>query len=265
MSLNRRGASWKNTRDTAIAILGLTDYLKATHELTPDYSYTVTVNGKVVREGKVDRSNVFTFNRIVDLPAEALKDGDNEVKVSMKGTGALYMAAYAKFFTLEEPITKAGNEVFVTRKYYRQSTKETLLKGYNQDWAELKEGDALKSGDRLRVDVTIDAKNNYEYLLAEDYKPAGLEAVELNSGAGEAIALDKDGRETDSRTPLYEEFRDQKAAFFIDHLKQGKHLLRYELRAEIPGEFHAMPDQLHAMYVPEIRSNSDEATFKVTD
>ncbi len=265
MILNRRGASWKNTRDTAIAILGLADYLKATRELAPEYDYIVTVNGKTVREGKANASNVFSFDRIIDIPAEALRDGNNSVKVTMKGKGALYLAAHTKYFTLEEPITKAGNEIFVTRKFFKQAVKETLMKGYTEDWAPLKDGDSLKSGDRVRVEVQLEAKNNYEYLIAEDYKAAGLEAVSLTSGAGEAITLDKDGRETSTRTPLYQEFRDQKAAFFIAKLKQGKHLIRYELRAEIPGDFHAMPDQAHAMYVPEIRSNSDEMRLKVND
>ena len=265
LTLNRRGASWKNTRDTAIAILGLADYLKATRELAPDYDYAVMLDGKKIREGHVDASNVFTFGRYIDIPADALHDGDNKVKIVLKGRGSLYVSSHAKYFTLEEPITKAGNEIFVTRKYFKKSVAETLMKGYTEDWAELKEGDTVKSGDRIRVDVTLEAKNHYEYLVAEDYKPAGLEAVSLVSGAGEAVMLDSEGRETNDRTPVYQEFRDQKAAFFISKLKQGKHLLRYELRAEIPGEFHAMPNQAHAMYVPEIRTNSDEMRITVSD
>lgn len=265
MTLNRRGASWKNTRDTAIAVLGLADYLKASQELSPDYGYKIMVNGEVVREGRVDASNVFSFNRIIDLPAEKLHDGANRVKIVMTGKGALYASAYAKYFTLEEPITAASNEIAVTRKYFIQSVKPTLMKGYTNDWKLLADGDTIHSGDRVRVEVTLDAKNHYEYLLAEDYKPAGLEAVELKSGEGTAMMLDAKGHETGEATPFYQEFRDQKAAFFIGHLKQGRHLIRYELRAEIPGEFHAMPDQLHAMYVPEIRANSDEMQLKVTD
>lgn len=265
LTLNRRGARWKNTRDTAIAILGLADYLKATRELTPDYKYQVIVNGKTVRDGQINSGNVFSFDRIIDVAAEALRDGDNSIKIVMNGQGALYASAHAKYFTLEEGVTKAGNEIFVTRKYYKQSVKETLMKGYTNDWTALNDGDEVASGDRVRVDVTLDAKNNHEYLIAEDYKPAGLEAVELKSGAGEAIALDREGRETNARIFLYQEFRDQKAVFFISALKQGKHLIRYELRAEVPGEFHAMPDQIHAMYVPEIRANSDEMRLGVND
>lgn len=263
MSLNRRGASWKNTRDTAIAILGLADYLKTTKELAPNYNYQVIVNGKTVREGTVDETNVFSFNRIIDIPADILKDGENTVKIVMDGKGAVYASAYTKYFTLEEPITKAGNEIFVQRKYFIQSVKETLMKGLAQDWTPLKDGDTVNSGDRIRVDIELEAKNNYEYLVSEDYKPAGLEAVQLQSGAGFYTDLDAEGHETGAQNYLYQEFRDQKAAFFIDKLKQGKHKLSYELRAEVPGTFHAMPNQTHAMYVPEIRTNSDEMRVTV--
>ncbi|MBK6896672.1 MAG: tetratricopeptide repeat protein [Alphaproteobacteria bacterium] len=263
MSLNRRGASWKNTRDTAMAILGLADYLKASKELAPNYNYQVIVNGKMVREGKVDETNIFSFNRIIDIPADALKDGENTVKIVMDGKGALYASAYTKYFTLEEPITKAGNEIFVTRKYFIQSVKETLMKGLAQDWKPLNDGDTVNSGDRIRVDIELEAKNHYEYLVSEDYKPAGLEAVQLQSGPGWFTGIDAQGHETGGQSYLYQEFRDQKAAFFIDKLKQGKHKISYELRAEVPGTFHAMPNQTHAMYVPEIRTNSDEMRVTV--
>ncbi len=263
LALNRRGGHWKNTRDTAIAILGLSDYLKISKELVPNFDYTVTVNGKIAQKGHVDRSNIFQFNRIITLPNDALKDGTNTVDVNINGTGALYVAGYLKYFTLEENITPAGNEVFVERKYFINDTAETLLKGYTTDWRPLKAGDTVKSGDRIKVEITLEAKNHYEYLIVEDYKPAGLEAVELKSGTGYAQQLDHKGKETGRTTWLYQEYRDQKAAIFIDKLKQGKHRIEYELRAEIPGRFHGMPNQVHAMYVPEIRANSSEMILTV--
>jgi len=265
MALNRRGSRWKNTRDTAIAVLGLSAYLKTVNELNPNYDYEIFLNGQSLRRGHVDSGNVLAFDRNVFLMGDVLKDGDNQVKVVFKGQGALYVSSYLKYFTLEEDITPAGNEVFVERKYFRKSRKETLLKGYVEDWAELKRGDEIKSGDRVKVELTLDAKNHYEYLVAEDYKPAGLEAVELKSGTVYAQVLDEDGFKTGQRTWAYREFRDQKVVFFITKLPQGQHKLIYELRAEVPGEFHAMPNQTHAMYVPEIRANSTEMQLQVLE
>jgi uncharacterized protein YfaS (alpha-2-macroglobulin family) len=40
----------------------------------------------------------------------------------------------------------------------------------------------VQSGERVEVVLTIEAKNNYDYLLFEDLKPGGLEAVQLRSG-----------------------------------------------------------------------------------
>lgn len=265
MALNRRGSRWKNTRDTAIAILGLADYLKTTNELNPDLEYSVMVNGKAAQSGHIDSANVFQFNRMINLPDEVLKNGENTVEVKINGKGSLYVSGYLKYFTLEENITPAGNEVFVERKYFINDTAETLLKGYEVDWRPLKSGDTIKSGARIKVEVTLEAKNNYEYLVSEDYKPAGFEAVSLTSGSGYAVQLDYKGNETNQRTWVYQEFRDQKVAVFIDKLKQGKHRLSYELRAEVPGTFHAMPNQTHAMYVPEIRANSAEMILSVED
>ncbi len=265
MVLNRRGARWKNTRDTAIAILGLADYLKTTQELNPDFEYEITVNGKSVSKGKVTPQNMFTFDRSVELPADALTDGKNMVKVTMKGQGSFYVSGYLQYFTLEEGIKSAGNEMFVQRKYFREEKKPTLLKGYLSDWKPLQDGDEVKSGDRIKVEITLDAKNNYEYMIVEDPKPAGCEAVELKSGAGFADDLNTQGAETGQKTWIYQEFRDQKSAFFLTSVKQGRHRIQYELRAEVPGEFHGMPDRVHAMYVPEIRGNSDEIRVSIVD
>jgi len=52
---------------------------------------------------------------------------------------------------------------------------------------------------------------------------------------------------------------------FIDHLPEGIWQLSYEMRAESPGAFHALPVLGHAMYVPEIRTNGAEMHMRVVD
>jgi uncharacterized protein YfaS (alpha-2-macroglobulin family) len=64
---------------------------------------------------------------------------------------------------------------------------------------------------------------------------------------------------------VYQELRDRKVALFIDKLPQGIWEIRYDLRAEVPGQFHALPVVGQAMYVPEIRANGAEARITVKD
>ena len=42
---NRRGAQWSNTRDTAIVVLTLNDYLRVSGEVQPAVGYELLVNG----------------------------------------------------------------------------------------------------------------------------------------------------------------------------------------------------------------------------
>jgi uncharacterized protein YfaS (alpha-2-macroglobulin family) len=167
----------------------------------------------------------------------------------------------------------------------------TLLKGVIYDRQPLSDGDNVKSGERVEVVLTIESKNNYEYLVFEDLKPAGLEAVavrsgeplftrEMKSGAvektfGEGERSEEDVRKeqgigghedyTGQQRWVYQELRDRKVAMFIDRLPEGVWEIRYDLRAETPGKFHALPVLGHAMYVPEIRCNGKEIRIGVTE
>jgi uncharacterized protein YfaS (alpha-2-macroglobulin family) len=87
--------------------------------------------------------------------------------------------------------------------------------------------------------------------------------VQVKSGEPAYARQDTgDGKFTGASTWMNQELRDQFVAFFITALPNGKHQITYELRAETPGKFHGLPTIGHAMYVPEIRCNSDE--FRVT-
>ncbi len=64
---------------------------------------------------------------------------------------------------------------------------------------------------------------------------------------------------------MYQELRDRKVAMFVDHLPQGVWEIRYTLRAEMPGSFHALPVIGQAMYVPEVRANGEEVRVTVEE
>ena len=279
---NRRGAQWNHTRDTAISVLALDDYLRASGELASDLDYELWVNGERIARRTVTPADVVSAPGLFPVRAELIRDGGNEIRlVRTRGQGPLYLSCEARFFSLEEPVTPAGNEVFSRRQYNRLAAVPTLLAGTRIEQRPWSEGDRVPSGERIEVVLTIEAKNDLEYLVFEDLKPAGLEAVllksgeplsmrELKSGAleGSLAAGGRDNEDSDytgRARSVHQELRDRKVALFIDKLPQGLWELRYELRAEVPGSFHALPVTGHAMYVPEIRCNGLEVRFDVFD
>ena len=264
---NRRGAQWSNTRDTAIVVLTLNDFLRTSGELQPAVGYELLVNGTSVTTKQLTAEDALSAPSKFAISRELLRDGQNEITIVRKnGNGPLYFSAQAEFFSLEEPLKPAGNEIFVRRQYFKLVNHPTLLKGFVSERVPLNDGETVKSGDRIEVVLTVEAKNNYEYLLFEDLKPGGLEAVDVRSGDGLFIRELKSGGGFTSRSRwVYQELRDRKVALFVDQLPEGLWQVSYEMRAEAPGQFHALPVLGHAMYVPEIRTNGAETRVRIVD
>ncbi|HVF09657.1 MAG TPA: hypothetical protein VNA16_02585, partial [Abditibacteriaceae bacterium] len=198
----------------------------------------------------------------------------------------------SEYFSLEEPIKAAGNEIGIKRRYFKltrnpevkpeqgemdaavaappvvRSSDERAVAKRIAPWpprpvepkkdeyirSEVKDGATLKSGDLVEIELIVDAANDYEYLVFEDMKAAGLEPVEIRSGSNWGDGLCSNV-----------ELRDEKVALFVDRLPQGTRVLRYRMRVEIPGQFHALPTNGYAMYAPEVRAISDEMRMGVRD
>ena len=261
----RHGTYWRSTRDTAYCIEALADYLAASGEAEPDMTIEVLVDGKLHKSVKVDSSNLFNFDNKLILEGDALSSGEHVVEVRRVGNGPVYFNAYLTNFTLEDFITKAGLEVKVDRSYYllKRVDKEAKVAGARgqvvdqkvekYERTKLENLDTLKSGDVVEVELEIESKNDYEYLVFEDMKAAGFETVEVRSGYN--------GNEMGA----YVEYRDEKVALFVRWLPRGKHSVSYRLRAEIPGKFSVLPTRAEAMYAPELKANSDEIKLNIVD
>jgi uncharacterized protein YfaS (alpha-2-macroglobulin family) len=264
---NRKHATyWNSTRDTALCIEAMADYLKASGEDKPDLTVEVFVDGKKHKEVKIDTTNLFTFDNKLVLLGDAVDSGKHTVEIKKKGTGPLYFNAYLTNFTLQDPITRAGLEVKVNRKYYKlERIKDAKVKvsgsrGQAADQKvekhrriELKNLDKLKSGDLVEIELEIDSKNDYEYLLFEDMRASGCEPMLVRSGYNP------------NDLGAYMEMRDDRVCFFVRRLARGKHSVAYRVRAEIPGQFSALPARVSAMYAPELKGNSDEIKIVIED
>ncbi|MFH1922050.1 MAG: alpha-2-macroglobulin family protein, partial [Planctomycetota bacterium] len=263
---NRKHATyWNSTRDTALCVEAMADFLRASGEDKPEMTVEVRFDGELQKAVEITPANLFTFDNRFVLEGEAIADGEHVVELVKKGRGPLYFNGYLTNFTLEDYITRAGLEIKVNRKYYRLTKVEKTVavagsrgqavdqKVEKYEREELEDLSTLKSGQLVEIELEIDSKNDYEYLVFEDMKPAGFEPVELRSGyTGNALGA-------------YMEFRDNRVVFFVRALARGKHSASYRMRAEIPGKFSALPTKAWAMYAPELKANSDEIKLRVED
>ena len=301
---NRKGNIWHDTHDTALAVNALADWMRVKKELAPDYTLTVSMGDKIARTYRVNHANALFFDNTFVVPNALLQTGNQTITIARQGTGTCYYTASTQTFSQEEPIAAAGKELQVSRRYFRlipgtaggteeekkrrKEEEENRAKSTNYQLSTinpfltgnyalldagieveqeegteqgptyqrvaLQPGELLNSGDLLEVELGVEAKNDYEYVLIEDIKPAGCEPLELRSGehAGQGLYANM-------------ELRDQKVAFFVSQLPQGRRVLTYRLRAETPGAFHVLPTNSYAMYAPEVRALSDEARIAIRD
>jgi len=258
---HKRGNAWRSTKETAMAVYALTDYLRQSNELGADYKLTVALGNKISRTFTVNPTNALLFDNRFLVPSDLLPGGTETVTLTKEGKGRVYYSAAVQYVSTEEKIKGTGTELQVARRYYRLTPKAKSQKDWrgeyntlDYDRAPLADGAALKSGDLIEVEMVLESKNDYQYVIFEDMKPAGCEPVDRRSGTAYGDGLCSNM-----------ELRDTKTAFFVDRLPQGRRVLRYRLRAEVPGAFHALPTNAYAMYATDVRALSDSWTVSVTD
>jgi uncharacterized protein YfaS (alpha-2-macroglobulin family) len=265
--LNNRknGTWWSSTRDTATVVEALVAYAIASGESQPTMTVEVLLDGVIKKTVTITPETLFTFDNTLVLEGADVTTGTHSLELRKQGAGPLYANAYLTVYSKEDNSPAAGQEVKVERRYYKitKADKASTVagadgnaarqKGKDTQRTELKSGAPVKSGDEIEVELILESKNDYEYVLLADPKPAGMEAMELTSGW------------TYDGLSAYQEFRDEKVAFFLQSLPQGRHTLRYRVRAEVPGKFSALPASAEAMYAPELRGNAAEWKAVITD
>jgi len=264
LAVNRRhGEFWDSTRDTALAVHALSDYLRATAKTSPNFAVTVEVDGRKVADVPVGWKQVLAGDCRVEFAGKELRPGPHRITLKRAQPGSLYYALSARYFDRSEQTQEKGTGIQVARRYYKlapspavaeQAASAKAASGQTSGQRSLlNDGNSVRIGDTVQVELSIESHEPYEYVAFEDPKPAGFEPIELQSGYGDGDIWSN------------VELRDENVVFFADALSPGKHRLSYQLRAEIPGTFHARPTRAFDMYNPRIAAHGTELKLRVLD
>ena len=253
----QNGYYWLSTKETAFAIYGLTDYLKVSKELSPDYSFEVYLNGEKVAGQHIGASEAANAQSVVITKKAGELGGANQVRVVKHGKGALYVSSSLEYFTAEEnvaPQSSAG--LTITREYLRLRVSEN--ENGKASWRIEPMSGELRSGDMIVVRLHLKGPRA-QYLMIEDPIPAGAEQVATVSGIYLNYSL---GNWSDWYSNR--EFRDNRTAIFMNYF-DGDATLQYAMRVEVPGEFKVAPARAELMYQPTVQANTANNRLRILD
>ena len=253
----RNGYYWLSTKETAFAIYGLTDYLKVSKELSPDYSYEVYLNGIKVAGEHIGASEATNAQSLVITKQAGELGGANQIRIVKHGKGALYVSSQLEYFTAEEnvaPQSAAGLKI--TREYLRLRVSED--ENGKAAWRVEALSGELRSGDMIVVRLHLTGPRA-QYLMIEDPIPAGAEQVATVSGIYLNYSLGSWSDWYSNR-----EFRDNRTAIFMNYF-DGDATLQYAMRVEVPGDFRVAPARAELMYQPTVQANTSNNQLRILD
>jgi uncharacterized protein YfaS (alpha-2-macroglobulin family) len=256
---HRSGDYWESTKQTAMVIQGLTDYLAVSGELANASDVEVLVNGMSVGKQHFgtssDGGDGLAMPWRIKVPAAQLGDG-GQVTVRKSGNGITYWSAESAWYSSDQRQFQQGKLALnITRDYYvLQKKQDKPTDAITYDLIPLK--GPVHVGDIVAVRLALNG-TDWKYLLAEDPIPAGTEF------------LPDTGLYTLNSKPAWwadwftrKEFHDDRAAFFNTEFNSRREYV-YLLKVVNPGKFVISPAQAGPMYQSNVKTTTDPATLEV--
>jgi uncharacterized protein YfaS (alpha-2-macroglobulin family) len=246
----REGIAWKNTRDTAWAVIAISEKLKKYRESASPSEITVSINGTEQAKKTLSAADVASGSASVTVPASAFRAGSNSVTVKKSGSSALYATLLTTFIDKSDSFAPVSNGMSISRSYYKVEASKTS-KGYSLSMDKTSD---FKTGDLVMVELDVSSNGRaVDYVMVSDALPAGFSVVRND---GEYFG-GKYPKEYESRQAY-----DDRVVFF-KHGPFSSSVFRYFLRADIPGNYRVIPADASRMYYPGTNASGRDSLVKV--
>ncbi|MBE2185073.1 MAG: Ig-like domain-containing protein [Anaerolineae bacterium] len=263
----RTADAWETTQETAWSVMALTNWMTASDELNPDYSYTVTMpqTEMTLSEGTITQDDIFTTERLRIDVSDLLRDQVNEIVFSTAGeSGTLYYSAALNVSVPVSEVEPVDRGIILQRAYYLQNQDGTLASENPITEAQV--------GDNVQVRLTIIVPNSLNFVMIENPIPAGTDAVNPNLATSQQIGTRPELGSTDDPLSMgwgwwwfsNIEFRDEAVALYASYLPAGTYEFVYTIRAGMPGVFNVIPATGQEFYFPEVYGRSAGDVFTIT-
>jgi uncharacterized protein YfaS (alpha-2-macroglobulin family) len=246
----RRGAAWKSTKDSAEATKTLIRYILKYPEASAPIVVSYVLGEAKTGGLELDPTDYEEPSETVEFDLADFHVGENALKVTRdSGRGPVFYTMAVEYYTEAEEIPAVQGSVTIDRDYY--IVKRKFKKGKLEE-ERVPLDRPLKVGEELEVEITVNSPYDFDYVVVEDPRPAGCIYTEMASGYNWWL-------------DAYVELKTEKRAVLFERLNQGETKFSYRLRAEIPGDFAALPATVYGMYSPDIGSSTASSRVEVEE
>src|SRR5699024_2727204 len=209
-----------------------------------------------------DRQQNATFNAPTDKPVTLdtvplAAAQSSQVAIQHQGQGRLYYGVTLRYLMPPESLAAANAGLTLEREYFVQQGKS---------WQKITPQTALKRGDIVRVELTIDAPTARHHVLLNDPLPGAFEAINRDLASNTQSQPDGlDGYQllmfdagpwpnmSISRGGFYHrDIAFDAVRFYADNLPPGRYRLVYSAQVIAPGSFIAPAPIAKEVYQPDI-------------
>ena len=239
----KRTQSWSNERNTVDAVYALLLQADSASGMfhfdttLPESARLTFKNGNtsdIVENGAQAAETLGYIRR--DYGLDTIKAKPVSVTIEKNDDGISWGGVYYRSLVPATEVKSGKGELTVERTY---------LVAKDGKYVPMSKNDTPKTGDRIRVDYTITAARDFDFVSLQDARPACLEPVKQMSGYtwndGEAY---------------YYAAGDTKQGFFFERMSKGEHKFSCDYIVDRAGKYLVGTASVQCLYSPEFAGTS---------
>ena len=247
---NRTGLAWDNSRNSALAVLALSDLLKQEKESLDSLDFQYAINEAPPETIKLDAKNLYSSTLVQELNQKQVKYGSNKFTIlSNEGMNILATLELSYFNTDKNP-REINNGYSVKRTY----SKLVVKKQKDKISYEAIPAKSFQAGDLVMAELEVSTADPGEYAQVEEPLIPGFSIIENDfSFFSKSRPLEFQTKTKTQDKIVF--FREDAAAEFT---------VRYFFYAVLPGEHAILPAKAQRMYYPYVygTSKADKITIR---
>ncbi|EGG25400.1 ubiquitin domain-containing protein [Cavenderia fasciculata] len=224
----RRTRGWYNTQDNAFSLYAIYRYCETSKLLESKIKTNIFINDSTADPTPTELTAESNYRRFI--PMKTLIKNQGNVIIEKKGKGPLFHTLafqYGPSNPIYKPVTDRG--ITIERKFIALGKEDDVVYDPQNNIK-------IKSGTKVKVQLTIKVRQLSSFVVVSDRLPAGLEPT--NQVPWKKYWYD------------HANVRDKGAEIFIDTLYPGEYAFTYNCSAVCYGNYICPPSKIEEMYTP---------------